>query len=485
MNILLIVCDALRGGLGKRAGGPDVCPTLDRMADCGASFNHAYCTIPLCVSSRISMLTGRWPDAHRVRMNLDARDAVFTQDIYQVAKARGYRTGLSGKNHTYLTASDTDFWREYGHEGAIGRRGSLEDQKFDRWIRTLDMGVAQKETPFPIESQISHRIVSDAIDFLKQEDGRPFFLQVSFPEPHGPSQLPKPYWNMFLPETMHQPNPGPEAAQRMGYRMQWLHRLEYDTAFYTDETWRRYISNYFGAIRMVDDQIARLFDFLRGNNLNKNTLIVFLADHGDYMMEYGLGRKGVGVYDALTHIPMIWAGPGVRQMSTPVFVSMADVMPTFCEAIGADIPTGVQGRSLWKLLRGQSVPAETFRSVYTSTGFGGLYYDAADNVPLSIAEDINDPNRWDTLNKVTQSGNQKMVGMGDWKLTLDMMGYGQLFHMTTDPHEQVNLLGNTRYAKVQRELMQELVRWMMRVEDTLTPDLQYPKHHTPRMTQTD
>lgn len=477
MNILLIVCDALRGGLGKRAGGLDVCPTLDRMADRGASFDHAYCTIPLCVPSRISMLTGRWPDAHRVRMNLDAHDAVFIQDIYQVAKERGYRTGLSGKNHTYLAASDADFWREYGHEGAVGRKSSLQVQEFERWLRNLDMGVANEETPFPLEVQLSYRIVSDAIDFLEQEDDRSFFLQVSFPEPHGPSQLPKPYWNMFLPEAIHQPVPGPEVLRRMGYRMQWLHRLEYDSAPYSDETWRRYLSNYFGAIRMVDDQIARLFDCLHERGLDKNTLIVFVADHGDYMMEYGLGRKGVGVYDSLTHIPMIWAGPGVRQPRTQVFVSMADVMPTLCDAIGADIPAGVQGSSLWKLLQGDPVQSDTFRSVYTSTGLGGLYYDASDNAPVSIAEDKKDPHRWDTLNMVTQSGNQKMVRMGEWKLTLDMMGYGQLFHMATDPQEQVNLFNNIHYAKVQRELMHELVRWTMRMEDTLPPDRQHPARH--------
>jgi arylsulfatase A-like enzyme len=478
MNILLIVCDALRGGLGKRAGGLDVCPTLDRMADHGASFDHAYCTTPLCVPSRISMLTGRWPDAHRVRMNLDAHDAIFSQDIYQVAKARGYRTGLSGKNHTYLTASDADFWSEYGHEGAIGKRGSQEDQEFDSWLHTLDMGVAQEETPFPLASQISHRIVSDAIGFLEQKDERPFFLQVSFPEPHGPSQLPKPYWNMFPPQEMREPVPGPEALRRMGYRMQWLQRLEYDTGPETQETWRRYLSNYFGAIRMVDDQIARLFDFLHGRGLDKNTLIVFLADHGDYMMEFGLGRKGVGVYDALTHIPMIWAGPGVRQPKAPVFTSMADVMPTFCEAMGARIPAGVQGRSLWKLLHDEPEAPELFRSVYTTTGLGGLYYDAADNIPVSIAQSRKDPHLWDTLNKVTQSGNQKMVRMGEWKLTLDMMGYAQLCHMPTDPHEQVNLFGDARYTKVQQRLMQELVRWMMHVEDTLPPDQQHPKPHS-------
>jgi arylsulfatase A-like enzyme len=144
------------------------------------------------------MLTGRWPDAHRVRMNLDAKDAIFTRDIFQVARRAGYVTGLCGKNHAYLTARDADFWHEFGHEGGYKAPDAPADvAAFDAWLKTLRMGVAQQPTPFPLETQLSYRIVSGAIQFLDQANGRPFFLEVSFPEPHGPSQLPQPYWDMF------------------------------------------------------------------------------------------------------------------------------------------------------------------------------------------------------------------------------------------------------------------------------------------------
>jgi arylsulfatase A-like enzyme len=177
-NIVLICCDALRGGLGKAAGQSfDISPCLDRLAAAGTSFHHAYCTMPLCVPSRISMLTGRWPDAHRVRMNLDAKDVVFTKDIYQVAKDSGYKTGLSGKNHTYLKQSDVDFWSEYGHEGGYRDIDApAEIAGFEEWLKKLDMNVAQEATPFPLEVQLSYRIVSDALRFVRQANGTPFFL---------------------------------------------------------------------------------------------------------------------------------------------------------------------------------------------------------------------------------------------------------------------------------------------------------------------
>ncbi len=139
--------------------------------------------------------------------------------------------------------------------------------------------------------------------------------------------------------------------------------------------WRRYMSNYFGAIRMVDDQIARLVAELDARGIRQRTLIVFsMADHGDFMMQYGLGRKGgaVGRADTYTNgVERCWnssvAGEHARHG-----LSMADVMPTLCDAMGLKIPEGVQGRSLWKTLH-DDASEERPKSVYASAGLGGLY----------------------------------------------------------------------------------------------------------------
>lgn len=472
MNVLLICCDALRGDVGKAAGmALDVCPCVDRLATEGTRFRYAYCTTPLCVPSRISMLTGRWPDAHRVRMNLDAKDAVFTRDIYQVARDAGYATGLTGKNHTYLTAQDVDFWREFGHEGGYRAPDAEPDiAAFDLWLKSLHMGVATEATPFPLEAQLSYRIVSEAIRFLRQAKEQPFFLQVSFPEPHGPSQVPKPYWNLFAPEAMPEPYPGPEVLARLGYRMQWLYQLEQDGTPGMADCWQRYLSNYFGAIRMVDDQIARLVSALEDLGLRQETLLVFVADHGDFLMQYGLGRKGVGLSEALTHIPMVWSGATLpaQGIATSCFVSMADVMPTLCAAMRQPIPAGVQGRSLWRLLHGGAEESSEFDSAYAHVGLGGLFYDRVDHPPLSIAEGPRNHHLWDTLNKVTQSGCEKMIRKGEWKLIYDMMGYGQLYHLASDPHEINNLFGQEGTREVQAQLMEELTRWVIRSESTIS-----------------
>src|SRR3546814_3037905 len=105
---------------------------------------------------------------------------------------------------------------------------------------------------------------------------------------------------------------------------------------------------------MIDDQRLRLVKQREARGVMENTVIVYVADHGDYVMDYGLGRKGVGLPEALIRIPMIFAGAGVKANAFDgVFTSNADLMPTLCEAMGAEIPLGVQGRSLWPIIQGK------------------------------------------------------------------------------------------------------------------------------------
>ena len=488
-NIVFIVSDQHRAGLTKRSGYPlDTSPTLDKLADSGIGFDRAYVTSPLCVPSRTSMLTGRWPEAHRVRMNLDPQDAYFEQHLYQVAKGKGYRTGLAGKNHTFLKKEDLDFWREYGLAvGWMPPNPPVSYKEYQKWIGGLHANVSLEPTPFPLEVQFPYRIVSDAIEFMDAAGSEPFILQVGFSEPHDPEQIPKPYWDMYPPDKVLDRCAGPEALKDLGYRAQWEFGHQ-EAGFSTEAHWRRYKSNYLGMLKLLDDQLARLLDHMEQKDLLKNTIIIYLADHGDYLMDYGLARKGVGLFECLTRIPMVWSGYGVRPSSvgSSAFVSMADVMPTLCEAMNAEIPHGVQGRSIWPLLQGKDYPREEFRSIYSSVGVGGLYYEKSDNISFTYEQQGQAPPgaqarvavNWDELNKVTQSGLEKMVRMGDWKLIYDMMGYGQLYHLPSDPCELKNLFGHPTAAKEQAQLMEELAMWAIRSQDSLPTGPQNGKYQT-------
>ena len=488
-NILFIISDQHRAGLTKRTGYPiDTSPALDRLAASGVAFDRAYCTSPLCVPSRTSMLTGRWPEATHVRSNDQLEYAFYPTHLYRVARENGYKTGLTGKNHTFLKPEDADFWRIYElASGWIPPHAPREYYEFERWLQSLHANVALEPNPFPIELQHPYRIVSDAMEFIDGAGEQPFLLQVGFSEPHDPEQVPAPYWNMFPPESVPDRCAGPEVLTQMGYRAQWLYGHQ-ESGFHTEKNWRRYKSNYLGMLRLLDDQLARLLNFLDEKHITENTIVVYSADHGDYLMDYGLGRKGVGMPESLARIPMVWSGPGIEpsKVGSSAFVSMVDFFPTLCEIMGVAIPHGVQGRSLWPILQGQDYPKEEFRSVYCTSGLGGLYYEASDNVPYFLpdgqradVQKLHPGNAgYDELNKVTLSGLQKMVRMGDWKLIYDMMGYGQLYHLPSDPCELKNLFGHSSAAKEQTELMAELLMWTIRAQDSLPIGPESVKYHT-------
>ena len=485
-NILIVMSDQHRAGLTKGTGFPiDTMPTLDGLAGRGVAFEHAYTTAPLCVPARVSLLTGRWPHAHRVRQNSAGRFAYFDKDLFDVAREQGYMTGLAGKNHSHLTEKKADFWRPYMHaNGWMAPDAPEEFKAFEAWMQHLNHGVSQTPTPFSVEAEFPHRIVSDAIEFIRSAGDRPFALWVSFPEPHNPYQVPKPYFDMFPPDAVPQRAVGPEVLPAKGFKWEWLRKLEDRLYPGYDTYWRRTRSNYLGMLRLIDDQLSRLVEHLDSSGTMENTIVVYLADHGDYFCDYGLMRKGVGLPEVLTRIPMIWAGWGIQQRrGHPAMISTADVMPTLCEAIGAPIPMGAQGRSIWPLLQGRDYPREEFESIYAEVGFGGLNYTAQDDISPKWGLIPGGPDAipsFDELNPVTQSGNMKMLRRGDWKLTFDMMGSGELYNLADDPYELRNLFGTSGVAETQHRLVAELLQWTIRTQDDLPQaayQAKWPKHN--------
>jgi arylsulfatase A-like enzyme len=479
-NIVIIMADQHRAGLTRGTGFPlDTMPALDSLASRGVSFDRAYTTAPLCVPARVSMLTGRWPHAHRLRQNSAARFAVYEQDLFQVCKQHGYRTALVGKNHTYLTPDRVDYWRPYSHlDGWKPDPAPRDYVEFDRWMQHLNHGVSDVPTPFPAEVQYPYRIASNAIDFMGAAGDEPFALWMSFAEPHNPYQVPKPYFDLFPPETVPPRAVGPESLSAMGFKWKWLEHLEESTYPGFQQKWRRTRSNYLGMLRLIDDQVARVLRHLDSTGKSRNTIVLYLADHGDYFCDYGLERKGAGIPEVLTRIPMVWSGWGIRPQKTPAFVSTADVLPTLCEAIGAAMPPGCQGRSLWPLLQDRDYPRQEFESIYAEVGFGGMHYGPDDDIDPQWGRVVGRAGAlptYDELNPVTQSGNIKMVRRGDWKLTFDMLGQGCLYDLSRDPYELTNLYGRREFSDMQASLTADLLQWTIRTQDDLPLAAYRPK----------
>jgi len=458
--------DQHRADFMAGAGFPfDTMPCMDSVAAGGVRFERGYTTAPACVPARTSLLTGRYPSAHRVRQNSTPDAVVRGDDLLDVLRGAGYSLHFAGKTHMYRRAEDFDtFCGPFMHESAP--EGTSRDTEFREWLVGLDHGPSTEPTPFPLEQQYAHRIVDGAIAALTERGGEgPFFSWLSFPEPHNPYQAPEPYYSMFDPDDLPERGAGPETASGKGEAWRWLQELVEEKRPGHDERWRRYRATYCGMLRMVDDQIARFLDHLDLQGLLDDTVVFFVSDHGDYVGDYGLQRKGAGLPEALMRIPFVVRGPGVAARVNDLdHVSLADVLPTVCDIVGEPLPLGVQGRSLWPMLTGGDYPARDFASAYAERGFGGLPYSGDERPPLHFDYD---GTTYDELNSVTQSGVSAMVRAGRWKVIYDLTGVGELYDLEQDPLELVNRWDDADLAPTRAALVESLLWWRLRVSDDL------------------
>lgn len=479
-NIVLIMTDQQRADFTAGSGfGLDTMPFVDSLAASGTRFHRAYTTLPACVPARCSLLTGRFPKAHRVRENHTASAVHRADDLLDVLAERGYRLHFAGKTHFYREPDDFDsfagpYWHVKGPRVVVGdvEAGEHEGRhdEFERWLGELDHGVSDGPTPFEIDVQFPYRIVSDAINALDQvRPDQPFFSWVSFPEPHNPYQVPAPYFDLFPPEEVPARLCGPESLVNKSAAWRWLRaEMERKRPGY-DNDWRQYRANYCGMLRLLDDQIRRYTEALEERGLLENTVIIFVSDHGDYVGEYGLQRKGAGMPECLMRVPMIVSGPGVVcDENGTDFVSLVDVFPTICEIAGAEIPVGVQGRSLWPVLTGAEHPASEFDSIYAECGIGGSFYEADERPVLDPARDYDySGSSILELNSVVHSGHTAMVRRADWKLLFDSVGRGELYDLIDDPAECDNRFDDPDVGLIRDQLLADLARWSLRTDDDL------------------
>lgn len=229
-------------------------------------------------------------------------------------------------------------------------------------------------------------------------------------------------------------------------------------------------SNYHGMLRLIDDQFKRLVEGIEARGLRDNTIVIYISDHGDYVGEYGLIRKGVDLPDILTHVPLAMQGPGIKPqgLRDDVCVNTVDILPTICRILGVETPIGVQGKSILPILTGADYPAHEYDIAYSESGFSGLYWDNKDGLSLA-AEGACDESlsRFDCLNTWTQCGQVRMVRKGDWKIQSDMLGTTYLYNLREDPYELRNLANDPACAEIKSEMLTELVAAILKAQDPL------------------
>jgi choline-sulfatase len=334
-------------------------PNLDRLAAQGMRFDRAYCNSPVCTASRQSFLTGRYPRSVGVtRLSTPLSDGEVT--LAEMLNARSYDTAAIGKMHFNSSL-------RHGFDVLVG------EQDHAKWLadkgkRPLptDIPVLPAWRPFKdpaavwlnsdcrplglVEGDMRAAFFLDrAEQFLGRHAGagdKPFFLMVSFTEPHSPFHFPVEYQaKRRKPEEFAVPKAGPEDDAQVPAVFRDL----------TDEQKRGIVAAYHTSVEYHDGNVSLLLQLLDKRGLADETLVIYTGDHGYMLGEHGRFEKHCG-YEPAVRAPLVVRFPGKvkRGSSTNALVELVDIVPTVLELTGTPVPQRVQGRSLAGLLAGKA-----------------------------------------------------------------------------------------------------------------------------------
>jgi len=367
VNVLFIVVDDLNNTIGCY-GHPVVnTPNIDKLASRGILFRNAYCDFAVCNPSRSSFLTGLRPETLGILDNRTPLSGVLGDRITLPALFRqnGYHTIDIGKVFNgSVEENDPNAWDEEYHFGVteLGRQGVGRNMSHDQlaWCRWL-------EAEGTDEDQADGQTAAKAIEFLKKDHDKPFFLAIGFAKPHDPFNAPKKYFEQY-PLELCTPPVLPE-----GWEPPYDYTLPGQTTIFndfTDRDKREFLRAYYSCTSYMDAQLGKVLDAMEEEGLMENTLIVFFGDHGYHLGEHNWWNK-VTVYEKCNNAPLIIVSgdKSVAGKETVAMVEFLDFYPTiasYCNLEG--IPEYLEGKSFEEII---SNPDESFRdhvSIITRRG---------------------------------------------------------------------------------------------------------------------
>ncbi|HUV62643.1 MAG TPA: sulfatase-like hydrolase/transferase [Sedimentisphaerales bacterium] len=451
-NILFIMVDEMRwDAMGCEDNKIVRTPNLDRLAREGTRFATAYTCSPVCVPSRYCFFTSRYAHVHGSTDNSTPPQAGQVL-LPALLKHHGYQTAISGKLHFLPPEQDFSFdsfwsfsnegpgklqnWPQYmdaRHGKNSARRLVPGSQPFPDDPLGKDLG----RLPYPKEDSQTFWITDRAIDYLRERDRqKPFFLFVSYLDPHSPSHLCEPYWSMYDAEKM--PNPRiPDAvkkqrpeAVRNDARGGGRHLID------SEAMARALTAAYYAKVTMVDDNVGRLLQQVESTGLSDDTIIVFTADHGNMLGDHGRWFKGV-MYEGSSRIPLMIKAPR-RSAFAAVFnrgkvinemVENIDLMPTLMEMIGRPLPSdsGLQGASMVNLAAGKQTSWKT--AIFAERG-----------------------------SMMIRTARYKLIKNQE-KDMREGAGAYELYDLVNDPGEDMNLIDDPACAALVAELKARLQAW--------------------------
>jgi len=486
------MCDQLRWDYLSCYGHPRLhTPNIDSLAARGVRFDNAYCQSPLCGPSRASFYSGRYMSSHGVMANSDP-SRIDELTIADYLRPSGYRSALVGKAHhrkprDLLLAIGADpqsdlvvhsasggFEPFELHDGLLpghnrnnycdylNRQGYSGDNPWIEYANSGEDSDGNIRTGWLLRNSIYPARVAEqhsettyttnrAIDFLEQQDDdKPWCLHLSYFKPHWPLIAPAPYHNLYKPSDV-QPVVRTESELRNPHPVQAAFmEQEYSESYAREDVRQAVIPVYMGLVRQIDDQLGRLFDYLRQTGKWDSTMIVFTSDHGDYLGDHWLGEKDL-FHEPSARIPLIVVNPNstadkTRGSHCNAMVEAIDLLPTFVEYAGANIcHERVEGHSLMPLLRSRSRLPDWRRYAvseidYSDRGVRGL------------------------LDLPSYDCRATMIRSQQWKYIHHHCFRPQLFDLENDPGELTDLGDDPAYKSVQQTMQGMLIDWRRRLK---------------------
>jgi len=421
-NILMFFTDQQRWDtVGVYGSPPGLTPNIDTLAKEGTIFNLAFTNQPVCAPARGCIFTGQYATTHMVWRNglgLKAEDNTLAYCF----KRAGYEVGYIGKWHLspdelgpgYVPpeyrAGFEDYWE-------IANLLEFTSHPYDTNLFDKDGNLIH------IDGYRVDALTERVINFIEKPHNSPFFLVVSYLEPHHQNDM-----NRFV---------APE-----GYREKYANSfVPYDLRPFPGD-WQEQLPDYYGCISRLDECFGKIVEALKSKGIFKDTIIVFLSDHGCHFRTRNTEYKRSS-HESSIRIPLIIYGPGFdRSLVIPELVSLVDVAPTLLDAVGLPIPEVMQGKSALPLLNRET-------------------RDWKNEVFIQISESC--------VARAIRTERWKYCVIAEDKdgwldSESDTYTEYQLYDLYADPYELVNLAGRREYRDIANELKERLLNRIEEIE---------------------
>ncbi|WP_022873016.1 sulfatase-like hydrolase/transferase [Nesterenkonia alba] len=417
-NVVVFFTDQQRWDSTGVAGNPEgLTPNLDRAARDGAFFDVAVTPQPVCTPARASLQTGRFATSTGVWRNGIALGEE-ADSLARVFSSAGYQTGYIGKWHLAEPSIKGPVRPEQrgGYDYWLAANG-LEHTS-DAYATSLWDGDEQEVT---LPGYRVDALTDAAIRYIddRSEDDEPFFLFLSFLEPHH--------------QNHRDDYPGPEAYEGR-YTGAWMPP---DLAALRGTAYQ-HIDGYYGMIKRLDEAYGRIREAIKSLGLDEDTVVAFTSDHGSHFKTRNSEYKR-SVHDASARVPLVLTGPGVPQgRYVKEVVSTVDLPPTLVDLAGINVPESYQGRSLRGLLTHYEADwkDEAFIQVSESELARGI---RTRRWKYGIQDPDADP--------LAQPHSDSYVET-------------YLYDLKADPYELRNLAGSPAHEEVRAVLREKLLWWM-------------------------